>query len=161
MPEPVTILSALGGALGATSRAVLHVADLVQTPEEVDAAAAEITKCQQKLDELMDLRRRHAALLAARPDDERSIEVTIKETWEALGRAMPILERNRISYHFGGGGYGNFGKGGRGYVASTKNPAARLGRRLRWKICDRNMWSIHEKAILRNQIEVRDQIVRL
>ncbi|KAK0617575.1 hypothetical protein B0T14DRAFT_498564 [Immersiella caudata] len=153
MPEPIAIVSAVGGVLGAAGRAVLHAADLVQTPEEVEAAAIEITKCQKQLGELIDLRKRHAALLAQRPNDERSIEATIKETWEALGRAMPILERNKIKP--------SSRRAGASGSSSSRNPASGFSKRLRWKVQDRNLYGIHEKAILRNQIEVRDQISRL
>ncbi|KAK3363932.1 hypothetical protein B0T25DRAFT_528781 [Lasiosphaeria hispida] len=153
MPEPVAIVSAVGGVIAAAGRAVLHAADLVQTPEEVEAAAIEITKCQKKLGELISLRKKHAALLAQRPNDERSIEATIKETWEALGRAMPILERNKIKP--------SSRRSGTSGPPSSRNPASGFGKRLRWKVTDRNLYSIHEKAILRNQIEVRDQISRL
>ncbi|KAK5654476.1 hypothetical protein OQA88_7104 [Cercophora sp. LCS_1] len=153
MPEPIAIVSAVGGVIGAASRAVLHAADLLQTPEEVEAAAIEITKCQKKLGELIDLRKKHAAVLAQRPDDERSIEATIKETWEALARAMPILERNKIK--------SSSRRSGTAGAGSSKNPTSGFGKRFRWKVNDRNLYSIHEKAILRNQIEVRDQISRL
>lgn len=41
------------------------------------------------------------------------------------------------------------------------NPTVGFGRRIRRKMADRNLYQIHEKTILRNDIEVRDQITRL
>ncbi|KAK1829525.1 hypothetical protein QBC39DRAFT_373643 [Podospora conica] len=150
------IVSAVGAALVATGRAAVHVTDLVQTPEEVEAASIEITKCEKKLGELIDLRKKHAVLLAQRPDVERSIETTIQETWEALGRAMPILERNKIKPSTRSRGSGTSRP-----LPSSNNPVVGLGKRFRWKMLDRGTYGIQEKAILRNQIEVRDQISRL
>lgn len=152
--DPITILTTIGSVLTATGRLALQVSELVQIPEEVEAAANDISKCERKLGELINLRKKHASLLAQRPDDEQRIEDTIQETWEALGRAMPILERNKIELS---------SRRSRQISPppSSKNPVAGLGKRVRWKVQDGSLYRIYEKEILQNQIEVRDQIGRL
>lgn len=152
--DPVTILTTIGSVLTATGRLALQVSELVQIPEEVEAAANDISKCERKLGELIDLRKKHATLLAQRPDDEQRIEDTIQETWEALGRAMPILERNRIELS-------SHRSRQTSPPPSSKNPVAGLGKRVCWKVQDGSLYRIYEKEILQNQIEVRDQISRL
>lgn len=152
--DPVTILATIGSVLASTGHLAVQISELVQTPEEVEAALSEITKCERKLGELIKLRKKHATLLAQRPDDEQRIEDTIQETWEALGRAMPLLERNKVELS-------SRRSKQTSPPPSSKNPVAGLGKRVRWRIQDEGMYRIHEKAILRNQIEVRDQISRL
>lgn len=67
---------------------------------------------------------------------------------------MPLLERNKIELS-------SRRSKQTSPPPSSKNPVAGLGKRVRWSIRDEGMYRIHEKAILRNQIEVRDQISRL
>ncbi|KAK4186985.1 hypothetical protein QBC35DRAFT_499787 [Podospora australis] len=138
MPEPLGLL--VGAVIGA-GRAVFHVADLVQAPEEVDSATVDIYACERKLGELIELRKKHSALLDQRPDDLAAIETTISTAWRDLQKAKPILERNRID--------------------EIRFSASRISRRIRWKVVDRNSYRLHEKTVLRNHIEVRDQINRL
>lgn len=152
--DPVTILATIGSVLASTGRLAVKIFELVQTPEEVEAALSEINKCERKLGELIKLRKKHATLLAQRPDDEQRIENTIQETWEALGRAMPLLERNKVELS-------SRRSRQTSPPPSSKNPVAGLGKRVRWIFQDEGMYRNHEKAILRNQIEVRDQISRL
>ncbi|KAK0639004.1 hypothetical protein B0T16DRAFT_462717 [Cercophora newfieldiana] len=138
MAEPLAIVSAITGALHTITRTALHVTDLVQTPSEVSAATSDLHACQKKLADLLALRKQHEALLATRPADAAAIDATITTTWTDLQRAKPILERNKIT-----------------------SSGQSFGRRLRWKMADRSQYQILEKAILRNHVDVRDQIGRL
>ncbi|KAK4171654.1 hypothetical protein QBC36DRAFT_339560 [Triangularia setosa] len=142
MPDPITV--AVGAAIGVTVRSIRHIADVVQTPEEVESATADIYACQRKLGELIELRKKHDALLSRRPAELAAIEITISTTWHDLQKAKPILERNMIEQQ----------RVGRASIS-------RITRRIRWKVSDRNIYQFHEKTILRNQIEVRDQISKL
>lgn len=138
--DPVTILATIGSVLASTGRLAVQISELVQTPEEVEAALSEITKCERKLGELINLRKKHATLLAQRPDDEQRIENTIQETWEALGRAMPLLERNKVELS-------SRRSKQTSPPPSSKNPVAGLGKRVRWIFQDEGMYRNHEKAI--------------
>ncbi|KAK0671436.1 hypothetical protein QBC41DRAFT_186317, partial [Cercophora samala] len=130
--------------IGITTRSIRHVVDLVQTPDEVQAAKQEIDDCQRKLGELIELRKKHDALLSRRPTELAAIETAISKAWVDLQKAKPILERNTIEQQ-------------RVEGASVR----RITRRIRWKVSDRNAYQFHERTILRNQIEVRDQISKL
>jgi len=153
------IFSATVGTLTAAARTALHVVDFVQTPAQVEEAAAEIYACQKKLGELIELRKKHAALLAASPADEAVIEGTIATAWNDLKKAKRVLEPNRIvkeqvlssaaASH------------GETQTQTCKKSPVGFGRRFRWKVAGRTGYRPHARAIQRNHTEVRDQINRL
>ncbi|KAK4194041.1 hypothetical protein QBC40DRAFT_160937, partial [Triangularia verruculosa] len=144
MPDITLAVGAAGAIIGMAGRSLRHISALVQTPEQLDSAKRDIDACQKKLGELIELRKKHDEFLSYHPKELAAIEDTISTAWSDLQKAKPILERNIMDQQ-------------RVEGASI----SRITRRIRWKVSDRDIYQLHEKTILRNQIEVREQISKL
>jgi hypothetical protein len=163
MFEPVTILSAVGGVLGSV---VMHVADLVQCHEEVEAACELVRSCDRKLNELDILRATHSALLdTRRPQLAESIEKTIGESAAALDEAKPILERNRFDRRDGASRLASETTDGSSVSTKARrrrrNPAATIGNISRWKVVDQRRFERCKHNILRNDAAVQGHLTGL